>query len=88
MPGLVDADGGGDVGSAGGRDTGGTGLVTGRDGAGGAGSGSDVVAGGGCDSVGAAGSGGDATGGGAPCCGPAAAVSAEPEPAGTDGDEV
>jgi hypothetical protein len=62
-------------------------LVTGRDG-GGAGFGSGVVAGGGCDDVAGGGSVGEATGGDAPFCGPDADVSPDPEPGGTDGDEV
>ena len=88
MPGFVDADGAGSGGSGAGLGCGGTGLVTGRDGAGGAGLGSAVVPGEGCDAGGAAGSVGDATGGGAPFCCPAVGVSPEPEPGDTDGDEV
>jgi hypothetical protein len=88
MPGFAEPDGAGSAaGSGRGLGAGGTGLGVGGTGlgVGGAGFGAGVVTGG---SGGGSGTAGLATGGDAPFCCPETAVSPDPDPGGTDGEEV
>jgi hypothetical protein len=85
MPGFVDADGAGSGAGSGGTGFGAWGAGFGAGGAG-------FVAGGAGGGAGGVGSAGPAAGGNAPCWGSDrcsdADVSPDPEPGGTDGDEV